>query len=234
MDAKQYEQFIKETFDRYKRKRKSDPLLSWPLYNADERIQGYLQPITADFRDTTPHYVKLLSDWRRTNPSVSPGTFEITVERTEKWLDELVIGRDDRVLFMVLELDGTPIGHIGFSEFDYEARHCKHDNLLRGVQETTPRLMEWGVAGLMRIGIYELHARRITGDVNWDNQHTLRFLERCHNSVTGKHPLYKHIYPDEERWEHEPARPGQEPGYYYTVIEFDFEKVQCLDIEDAH
>ncbi len=215
----EYASFIKTKFDQFKRKSAFAPLVCWPVCDDDGMIRAFLRPVTADFRITSPHYVSLFSQWRRENPTVSRGVFEITDERTERWLDNLVINRDDRILFMVVDLNGKELGHLGFSTFKYDEREAEVDYVLRGVKDTLPGLMYYAMIALMRLGLSELDLRVISLRVFADNEHAVKFYERCGFSITGRIPLYWSVLPDgEERWEEEPAHAGQEPGRFYSEM----------------
>lgn len=213
------------TLNRYKRKRKSDPLLLTPIFDLSDTVVGFLRPITADFRESTPHYVKLLNDWRRDNPTVSLSTFVVTEERTKRWLETLVIDNDDRLLFMITDLNGLEIGHLGFGDFDYDRRMCAFDNMIRGVKGMHPGIMTCAFHALMRIAIDVLGVSGVSAYPRENNPPMIRFFARQTWKEIERLPLYEHALPHEVRWEREPSWPGQEPGKYYAYKELEFDSV---------
>ena len=173
-----YPSFIKEVFDSYKCKNRDDLLHCIPIYSDDGFVCGYLRPITADFRSTLPGIATLIARWRNENPTLSAQSFLATEEGSKKWLDTLVIDRDDRLLFLILAVDGTKIGHIGFSSFTYEERCCEVDAVLRGEKSVYPGMMAFALRALVNWGLRVLWLKIIRLRVFQDNPHAIRFYQR--------------------------------------------------------
>lgn len=218
-----YQLYIKKLFDSYKCKCKFDLLQSIPIYNPENRLYAYLVPIIADYKVVNPNYVSLLSQWRRENPTISTGTFEITDTRTENWLDKFVIGKDDRLIFMIKTLDGQPVGHIGYSSFNYEEQSGEIDSVLRGVKNKYPGIMTDALHSLLYWGLTVTKIAAIKLHVFSDNEPALKFYTRCGFSVAKNIPLMKIILPDEEKWEIAPADFSGKVEKYYTEMLFNKE-----------
>ncbi|MCO1603818.1 GNAT family N-acetyltransferase [Desulfosporosinus nitroreducens] len=218
MKMEDYALFIKETLDRYKGKYKHEPLKNLPVYNDQTVICGYLRPITEDYRITLPGCSALLGKWREENPGIATGTFQVTRERTEKWLDEHIIGRDDRILFLIVALDGQFLGHIGFSSFDYQEKACEVDAVLRGVKDIQPGLMGYALNSLICWGHNDLQLEKITLKVFADNTHAIQFYQRCGFQVVQLIPLVKVALPSEEKWEIRSQLQGIVAERYYTEM----------------
>ena len=167
---KDYQIFIKEIFDSYKCKQKCDILHLLPVYDSNNELIAYLRPITADYRKTIRNCAELMGKWRAENPSISASTFEITTERTEKWLDNLIIGRDDRLLFMIETLAHEYIGHVGYSNFTYETQTAEIDSILRGVKNAYPGIMTFSIKTLLWWGKEILHLKNIELSTDTDNE----------------------------------------------------------------
>ncbi len=196
-----YRSMVKRVFDSYKRIGRYDPLQCIPIYRSGGDIYGYLRPITKDYRLTIECCAKLLGQWRLENPTVATGTFKITEEKTEKWLDYQVIGRDDRILFFVMDVKGTMIGQMGLAGFNYQQQSCEVDAVVRGVKHLHPGMMEDAIRALVHWGIEQLSLRQIYLKVFMDNVHAIRFYERCGFEPTRTIPLQKILSGEEERWE---------------------------------
>lgn len=186
-----FREFIKTTFDRYKRKSKGDFLVCLPVYDNDSELVAFLRPIGQDFRQTDPGLAALLTKWRVENPTISTGKFEVSEQRTAAWLDNLVIGRDDRLLFMIEGLDHTPIGHIGFSNFDFVEQSGEVDSVLRGLKDGYPGIMAFASNTLIDWGYKELRLKKVTLSVFSDNDSAIRFYERLGFKKTHSKGLYK-------------------------------------------
>lgn len=208
-----------EKLDRYKRRKSSDNLIMIPILDAEENTVGFLQPITADFKTTINGCVKLLSRWRAENPTLSPTRFHVTEEGTEKWINNLIICNDRRILFMVQDVRGNYIGHMGFAGFDVMTRSAAVDLVVRGEKNTAFGLMECAVQALVRWGKQELGLEHISLDVLWDNVHAISFYERCGFRKGELIPLTKEEAHGEVRWmPHRGAQFEAEKYYLHMTL----------------
>lgn len=214
-----YEEQVTETLNHYKRKRASDKLVLIPILDTNEQTIGFLHPITADFKTTIAGCVELLSAWRGENPTLSPTRFHITLEGTERWITNLVVNNDQRILFLVQDIAGTYIGHMGFAGFNYAVRAAEVDLVVRGKKDTAHGMMEHAVRALVRWGMRELGLEHISLDVLWDNTHAISFYERCGFQRDGLIPLTKKEYQGETRWTpHRGAQFEAEKYYLHMTL----------------
>lgn len=215
-----YKLFIEEIFDRYKCKEKWDILCLLPVYNNKNEIVAYLRPITANYRETIKDCAEMLGKWREENPSISASTFKITKERTEKWLDNLIIGRADRLIFLIQTLDGKYIGHVGYSNFTYETQTAEIDSILRGVPEVYPGIMTFAINALLNWGKKTLNLKSIELSTDTDNEKSQSLYRRCGFRIKSKKALIQHITSDEVRWDfaEDPDMPNAER--YALIMEY--------------
>ncbi|MFP3154904.1 GNAT family N-acetyltransferase [Lachnospiraceae bacterium ZAX-1] len=192
---------IKSILDMYKCKSEGDYLVCLPIYNEDGDIEAYLRPITQDYRTTIKDCAELLSKWRVENPTISTGTFEVTEERTKRWLDKLVVGNDDRIIFMIQGLNGHYLGHIGLTSFDATRKEAEIDSVLRGTKNEISGLMKHAMAAIIRWGQDELQLNHIKLKVFNDNTHAVEFYKKCGFIEEKRLPLVKVSLEDEEKWE---------------------------------
>lgn len=92
----------------------------------------YLIPVTNDC--DTDAFAQQLTTWRRNARHAFPRIHEFTVARTQRWLQESLLARPDRLLFMVIDGDDREVGHMGVSNFCFERKVCDLDNVLRGLK----------------------------------------------------------------------------------------------------
>lgn len=216
-DADVFRTFIKETFDSYKCIEKYHILKELPVYDDTGELKAYLRPITANYRSAIKDCALLMGNWRAENPSISYSVFDITVERTEKWLDKLVIGRDDRLLFMIMTLDGQYIGHVGYSSFNYAARTAEIDSILRGVHGVYPGIMTFAIRTLIWWGINVIMLKNIELSTGIDNSRAQDLYRRCGFELKSKKALVKTVLKDEVRWD--PAEdPDMPDAERYAVV----------------
>lgn len=215
-----YQSFIKNTFDNYKCKKKFNLLHMIPVYNDHGELIAYLRPITADYRDTIKDCAELMGRWRAENPSISASTFEITKERTEKWLDNLIIGREDRLLFMIQTLDGRFLGHVGYSNFRYDEKTAEIDSILRGVKDEFPGIMTFALQSLLWWGKEELRLEHIELTTGPDNYKAQALYKRCGFIEKKRKAMIKVVKEDEVRWDDAPDPDMPDAEAYSLVMEY--------------
>lgn len=182
LTTEQYGLFIRRTFDAYKCKSGVDSLRMLPILAADGSKAGFLQPITVDYRTELPGCGVKLAQWRNKYPEMAATQFEATAKSTEQWLDDLVLGRADRILFMIVpdrktaietkESSFEGIGHIGLSSFDFEARSCEIDAVIRG-ESVEPGLMGCSLRTLINWCMKQLGVQAVG----------LRVMETNHQAI---------------------------------------------------
>ena len=87
--------------------------------------------------------IALLARWRDENQHAFPTRFTVTHEGTRSWLRSALLDVPDRILFLVLDAFGHPVGHLGFANCLNDERSLEIDNVVRG-ESAAPGLM--GVA----------------------------------------------------------------------------------------
>lgn len=223
-----FKAFIKTTFDHYKRTSKWDALVCLPVYGQEGALVGYLRPIIQDFRATDPHLAELLGQWRAQNPGLGSGTFEITTERTLKWLDTHIINREDRLLLLVEALDGTLVGHLGYSNFDYEEESAEVDSVVRGAQGRYPGMMSLAMQTLVHWGVNVLKLKKVKLSVFSDNEEAIRFYEKNGFRKAHQKALYRVELPGESKLELAPTGYDGPIEKYYLYMEYDLHQLSSL------
>ena len=168
-----------------------------PICDDAGRGVGRLRPVTSDFRAALPDCAELFAKWRNENSTLSAVPFTATPEGTARWLDNKVIGREDRLLFLILSdprpsdrgpSDGEKIGHIGFSSFDFADRSCEVDAVLRGNKTACPGMMTFALRALIKWGKTTLKPSVIRLRVFEENRHAIEFYRRIGFFTVGKSP----------------------------------------------
>lgn len=182
-----------------KLKNEEDELYVIPIY-IDGKISGFIEPITFQFKNYDPQLVPCLSKWRRENPTAATGTFEVTDERTEKWLVNAILNNPHRILFIVMDSERNKIGQLGFADIDFEQGNADIDAVIRG-ESSHPGLMGHALETLIKWGKSHLKLSNIFLDCFNDNDHALQFYKQHGFAEIGRIALVKKEYPGEVKWE---------------------------------
>jgi len=198
---------------------KRDPKKGFSInvYDEKSRALSYLKPIQYDF---DYGIVSLLSKWRKENPSISTSSFKITHERTKKWLNNFVLNRKDRIIFMIYNLKNNPMGHIGLSNFDFDKNIAELDSVLRGVKDILPGLMFFCVKAIIDFGFQYLKLSGIQLSVLSDNKRAIDFYKKLNFSEIHRIPLVKLITKDETRYESKTKYPDLPIEKYYIKMKY--------------
>jgi RimJ/RimL family protein N-acetyltransferase len=224
-----------QILNEYKSKNLFTPLKCIPIWNQNMVFQGYLRPVTQDYRITVPDCAVLLTKWRNENADMSPDPFAATTESTQRWLDHAVLEREDRILFLILSSNGTKVGQIGFSSLDEKAKSMEIDAVIRGEKGICPGMMSYALNSLIRWGFSTLKMEKITLRVLSSNLHAIQFYKRNLFFKTGDIPLYQTIGSPREQWTAERQNADQMAEKFYTRMQLDNKKwkIYCDSLDSA-
>ena len=110
--------------------------------------KGFLIPLCELHKDDD-ELIEMLTQWRKDNSFAYPTRFRVTFEGTARWLKNAVLGVEDRILFLVVNQHGKPIGHMGFANAINDGCHLETDNIIRGVTQDSKGIMSFGMQSLL-------------------------------------------------------------------------------------
>jgi RimJ/RimL family protein N-acetyltransferase len=100
------------------------------LQHEDIRV-GTLYPFSFnDFQNEEK--IALLVEWRNNNREFFVSKNEVNRESTAGWLKNSILQNPNRELFWILNLEDSPVGHIGI-KYDVQRDWYEIDSVLRGV-----------------------------------------------------------------------------------------------------
>lgn len=135
---------------------------------------GRLETVTS-VADST---VARLAAWRRDHADGFTTRFPVTEAGTRSWLQQHVIDNPQRVLLLLVDDAGRPVGNLGFMTGEAVGLPVEIDNVLRGesapagfMERALLALLDWlaGQVGTEPVGLRVLAS----------NPRALRFYERC-------------------------------------------------------
>jgi len=160
----------------------------------NDKMHGWLSPVQDD------DFASYIMEWREENPIGFANRFEGTIEKTKNWINNILLPREDRILFYIFDYTycAAPMGHIGFSSFDFEKKTAEIDNVVRGRKKdgflkeefhkglmslATKTLINWGKQSL---GLQDIYLKVLS-----DNPHAVTFYERLGFKEQNRIPLFK-------------------------------------------
>jgi hypothetical protein len=100
---------------------------------------GYLACV-CELHTQDEEIISTLTKWRA-EAITYHDEFTPSIERTKRWLRKYLLDVPDRILFLVLNRFGRPIGHLGYANALDDDCMMEVDNVIRGVADVEPGLM---------------------------------------------------------------------------------------------
>lgn len=135
---------------------------------------GWLAPVCR-LHSSDASLIHTLSAWRRDNAFAYPSQFDVTDERTLSWLNDRLLAVEDRLLFLVLDTHGKPVGHMGFANGYTGVLSLEADNIVRGEKQGNPGIMTEGMRVMLDWAEEKLGPSEIFLRVFADNDHAIGF-----------------------------------------------------------
>lgn len=154
-------------------------------YQGHEAL-GYLLPTNFGHLKNES-VLESMTNWRSSNQHAYTGRFNPTVEKTAVWLNSQVLNNPDRLLFLVANREGNPIGHLGLAVNETQGT-MEIDNVVRG-EISSPGLMGLAMATLERFAESELSVESLSLRVLGSNEKALRFYSNCGYSTISETPV---------------------------------------------
>lgn len=156
------------------------------VLGSNNRCIGSLRLIDRG-RVNDPSLVINLTKWRNNAKSFFLTQFDATENRTQRWLESVVLPSEDRLLFEVLDATGRAIGHAGV--FRFKDNSCELDNFIRGEQGGDPSLFLEAEVTMLNWLFCELGVSKVTLHVFSNNWIAIRNHLSIGFKVTGKYAL---------------------------------------------
>ena len=156
------------------------------IRNADGEVVARLVAVNQT-RATDPAIVDCLFRWRAASMTGFLTVFEPTVDKTRGYLEKLVLTDPARILFLILDPAGRPVGNIGLC--NVTGADAEVDNIVRGERVETPNFMAQVQAGLIAWAQERLGVERVYLNVLSDNERAVNSYLKAGYVETGRTPL---------------------------------------------
>lgn len=132
--------------------------------------------------------IAMLAKWRA-EATTFHNKFNVTLESTKRWLRKLLLDVPDRILFLVLNRYGQPIGHMGFASALNNECMMEFDNVIRGVPKQDAGLMGVATKAILNWANNTFQPEGFYLRTLDDNVHALQFYSKLGFKEDGKQPL---------------------------------------------
>jgi RimJ/RimL family protein N-acetyltransferase len=154
---------------------------------AIEFAGGRLETITL----ATDHVVRLLAAWRDAHADGFTTRFPVTDDGTRTWLQRDVIDNPSRVLFLLVDTAGRPLGSVGFMAGGAVALPVEIDHVLRG-EPAPPGFMAQALQALLDWLNDHVGRQPVGLRVLASNPRALRYYGKCGFHEVGRINLVEH------------------------------------------
>jgi RimJ/RimL family protein N-acetyltransferase len=117
-----------------------------PILDNRNQYIGKLKPIDIELAQDK-NVIEALTKWRQKYMRFFMTQFIATPERTEKWLKEVVLKDNTRLLFLIYDENNKLIGNLGVCNINKQ--NAELDNVVRGEKEGHKRLIFFSVLTLI-------------------------------------------------------------------------------------
>jgi len=187
----------------------------------DDRGQkvGELRPvIDGKVRDNS-EIAKFITKLRKYYKDRFLTQFEVTEERTKRWLDIQTRERKDKIFFMIETNDNKLIGHMGIIFFEEDDLICELDNIAKDKDCKIPGIMTFAEKALINWLFDFLGMKKIKLKVFSDNLKTQALHSRCGFSKIQEIGLKKRITEDDIKYVEIGENNTQSPDKTIFVLE---------------
>jgi perosamine synthetase len=215
--AEDYARAVRRCFAFLKQTTRLDDLFAKSVPLPDDR--GFLAPI-CELHATDAALISTLATWRERHQTAFPTRFPVTESGTAAWLRTRVLDIEDRLLFLVLDRYGQPVGHLGLANALNDRYEVEIDNVVRGRDGVAPGIMSSGLRALVEWADEHLAPATISLRVFEDNPHAIAFYARLGFQAAGRQPLRRHEHGPTVAYEPVAAGDVGEPDSCFLRMEY--------------
>jgi RimJ/RimL family protein N-acetyltransferase len=182
-------------------------------------VQAVLRLIPTQPGALNAQDLQLLSDWRNRYVQSFLTIFHAHPERTARWLTEFVGPSPAKILFMVEDLNGVSLGHIGLDFINWETGYGEADAIVSG--GSSPKgLMKLALQTALRWARDQLGLSQLGVRVRSDNT-ALTFYQKTGFVEQKRVPISARQEGDMQVWSEDPSSATPEPSLVYMLFDFD-------------
>ena len=150
---------------------------------------AFLRPVAVNMELLNVHDVRVLAEWRNNYVQSFLTEFHATESQTARWLVDVVGPREDKILFMVDDLNGCTFGYMGLDYISWDKDYGEADAVVRGL-EVAPGTMKPSLLTLLAWAQGQLGLRSLGVRVRSDNA-ALKFYLKLGFREIKRVPLHR-------------------------------------------
>ena len=174
IEKEKFKEKVRDLFSTLKSLERYDELLDASIRMPNNA--GYLLCVS-NLHESDDQVISLLSKWRE-EATTFHNKFKVTHKGTRHWLKVLLLDVPDRILFLVLDSHGYPIGHLGFANAINDECVFELDNVVRGVNDRSPGIMSAATVAILQWARENASPKQFYLRTLDDNIHAIRFYEK--------------------------------------------------------
>jgi perosamine synthetase len=151
---------------------------------------GYLVPLCKGLQNLDG-LMQDLTVWRNRFVDVYPTQFQASVQSTTTWYANQLLNTSDRILFLVVDLAGNRLGHIGFNSCDNSSGEFEIDNVVKGSDVCPKGGFSMALNALMNWARTTINVEGFYLRVMADNTHAINFYLKNGFIEDERTPLVK-------------------------------------------
>ena len=212
-----YQALVRSEFAYLKSINRYDESVARSIRLADNK--GYLLCVS-ELHTGDELLIASLAKWRR-EATTFHNKFNVTIESTKRWLRKFLLDIPDRILFLVLNRYGYPIGHMGFANALNDEGLMEFDNVIRGVSGQDAGLMGLATKALLIWANDTFKPNKFYLRTLDDNEHAISFYIKLGFKLDGRQPLRR--IESHGEINHLPLAEGDAnlPDRYFTCMRLD-------------
>ena len=160
-------------------------------------VIGFLNPITKATINNKD-IISKLTNWRNKFKEFFFTQFKATDERTLNWIKNCIVNDNTKMLFIIYDKTGIPIGNLGFKNLKNTSTEI--DNLLKGEKSMPSNIIYFAELALINWMFSILHVKEIYGYVFSDNIAPIIIHREVGFEIIEKIKVCEHKINDEIHW----------------------------------
>jgi RimJ/RimL family protein N-acetyltransferase len=180
-------------------------------------VVAYLRPIPTAKGCLDIVDLELLSEWRNRHVKSFLTEFFSHPSRTAQWLNEVVHSNDGKILFMLENLEGERLGHIGLAFIDWETGYGEADAIVSG-GNSPPGLMKLALQTTLKWAKEQLGLKVLGVRVRSDNS-ALEFYKKVGFHEVKRVPLVAKESENFVTWFEDINLGSVEPSLVYMIYQ---------------